>query len=63
MRYLVYEASPFGVIRVTAQVEAASDRDALKQARQLLPDGPGELRAGARVVCRFGRAGGFMLRH
>jgi hypothetical protein len=62
MRYAVYEASPFGADRLAALVEAGNDREALKQARMLLPDVPGELRAGERIVCRFGRAGSFMLR-
>ena len=63
MRYLVYEASPFGADKLAAQVEAGTDQEALKQARMLLPDAPGELRAEERLVCRFGRAGSFMLRN
>ena len=62
VRYSVYESSPFGAVRVAGELDAASDRDALRQARQLLPEGPGELRQSGRVVCRFSRAGKFMLR-
>jgi hypothetical protein len=62
MRYSVYESSPFGAVRVAGELDAASDREALKQARELLPEGPGELRQSGRVVCRFSRAGKFMLR-
>jgi hypothetical protein len=62
MRYAVYEASPFGADKLAAQLEAGNDREALKRAQMLLPDVPGELRADDRIVCRFGRAGSFMLR-
>jgi hypothetical protein len=61
MRYSVYESSPFGAVRVAAVLEATSDRDALQQARAILPEGAGELREDRRVVCRFGRAVGILL--
>lgn len=61
--YQVYEALPFGAISIAAEIHAQSDSDALKQARVLLPDGPGELRHAGRVICRFGRAQPFMLQH
>ena len=61
VRYHVFEAAPFGSIRVAAELNASSDQDALKQARQALPHGPGELRQAGRVVCRFGRAEPFLL--
>lgn len=56
MRYHVYEATPFGAIRVAAELDATDDSDALKQARVKLPKCTGELRHNGRVVCRFGRA-------
>jgi hypothetical protein len=62
MRYFVYEALPFGSVRAAGELEASSDREALKQARSMLPFGPGELRESGRVVCRFGRSGGFLFR-
>jgi hypothetical protein len=61
VRYLVFEAAPFGAVRIAGELEAASDQDALKQARKTLPHGPGELRQAGRVVCRFGRAKPFLL--
>jgi hypothetical protein len=63
LRYLVFEASAFGVVRQAAVIEAVSDKDAMRQARQILPNGPGELRQGNRVICRFGRSDGLMLRY
>jgi hypothetical protein len=54
-RYAVYESEPFGTVRVAAMLEAPSDREALKQAREILPNGAGELREGGRIVYRFGR--------
>ncbi len=54
-RYCVYEATPFGTVRLAAEMEAPTDRDALKQVREILPNAPGELRQEGRVVCRFGR--------
>ena len=60
-RYSLYEWSAFGAMRLTAELEALSDGEALKRARVMLPTGSGELRQGARTVCRFGRAAGFML--
>jgi hypothetical protein len=57
MRYSVYESSPFGAVRVAGELDANSDREALQQARELLPDGPGELRQSGRIICRFSRAG------
>lgn len=61
VRYSVYEWSAFGAVRLVDTITATSDCDALKQARKLLPQRPGELRNGARTVCRFGTSGGFML--
>ena len=61
MRYSVYESSAFGSVRAAAVLEATSDRDALRQARDILPNGAVELREDGRIVCRFGRAGGFLL--
>jgi hypothetical protein len=61
MRYLVLEAAAFGSVRIAAEIDATSDQDALKKARQALPHGPGELRQAGRVVCRFGRAMPFLL--
>ena len=57
MRYSVYEAMPFGTVRLVGDLEASCDAEALKQARERLPGGTGELRKDGRVVCRFGRAG------
>lgn len=61
MQYDVYEYAPFGTVRVAATIEAASDREALKQARGILPGGAGELREDQRVICRFGKVAGFLL--
>jgi hypothetical protein len=61
MRYRVYEASAFGCVRLAAELDAETDREALKQAREVLPHAPGELRERERVICRFGRTGGFLL--
>lgn len=61
MRYAVYEAVPYGKVRVAAVIEATTDREALKEARKVLPNGAGELREDGRIVCRFGRAGSFLL--
>ncbi len=61
MRYSVYESLRFGSVRVAAELDAPSDREALKLAREILPNGAGELRESGRVVCRFGRAPGFLL--
>ena len=63
LRYIVYEASAFGVVRQAGMLDATSDQEALKQARRVLPDRPGEVRQGNRVICRFGRANGLMLQH
>jgi hypothetical protein len=63
MLYQVYESLPFGAMCVAAEIRAQDDSEALKMARILLPDGPGELRHDGRVVCRFGRAAPFMLRN
>lgn len=56
LRFTVYEYSAFGSFRAAAEVEAESDRDALREARRIVPHGTGELRHGTRIVCRFGRA-------
>lgn len=61
--YAVYDMSVGGEIRRVAEVQAATYREALREARRLLPDGPGELRRGGQVICRFGRAQPFMLRN
>jgi hypothetical protein len=61
MRYSVYESFAYGRLSRAAELEASSDREALKQAREILPHGPGELRESGRVVCRFGRSSGFLL--
>jgi hypothetical protein len=61
MRYLVYEGSAFAAFQIAAELEASSDKEALRLAREILPSGAGELRQGRRTVCRFGRTGGFML--
>jgi hypothetical protein len=61
MRYSVYESSRLGSVRIAAELDAPSDREALKLAREILPNGPGELRESGRVVCRFGRSGAFLL--
>lgn len=57
LRYAIYESSAFGSVRLAAEVDAASDSEALAEARRLLPEVRGELRQASRVVCRFGRAG------
>ena len=56
VRYSVYESAAFGALRIAGEAQAITDREALKQAREILPQGAGELREGGRVVCRFGRA-------
>jgi hypothetical protein len=56
-RYAIYESSAFGSVRLAAELDAASDAEALAEARRLLPEIRGELRQGPRIVCRFGRAG------
>lgn len=61
VRYSVYEAAAFGSVRIAGVLEADSDRDALKQAREIIPAGAGELRQDQRVVCRFGRTDSFLL--
>jgi hypothetical protein len=50
-----------GEIRRIADVRASSYKDALREARRLLPDGPGELRTCGQVICRFGRSKPFLL--
>ena len=55
-RYQVAELSALGAVRVAAEFEAASDSEALREARRLVPFGSGELRQDGRIVCRFGRA-------
>ncbi len=62
MLYSVFQFSASGTVQVAAELHAATDREAMKQARQLLPEGAGELRESGRVVCRFGRSGGFLLK-
>ena len=62
LRYAVFEARAFGPVRKAAELDASSDQEALKQARRILPDGPGELREKGRVVYRFGRSDGFSLK-
>lgn len=59
--YSVYDMSVSGEVRRIAEVRASTYRQALQAARQLLPDGPGELRADGGVICRFGRSKPFML--
>jgi len=54
--YAVYEWSAFGSLRIVAELEATSDAAALAEARRRMPHLTGELRQGARVVCRFGRS-------
>jgi hypothetical protein len=44
------------MFRAAAELDAASDREALREARRIVPHGSGELRQGYRTVCRFGRA-------
>ncbi len=61
LHYLVYQATPFGAVSIAAELDAPSDSEALRQARIILPDGPGELRENGRVVCRFGRSRSFLL--
>jgi hypothetical protein len=56
LRYTVFELSAFGAIRIAAEFNAASDREALREAHRLVPFGMGELRQGMRIVCRFGRS-------
>ncbi len=56
LRYTVSEYSAFGLFRVVAELDAGSDREALREARRIVPHGSGELRQGYRTVCRFGRA-------
>jgi hypothetical protein len=57
MRYSVYESFPFGAVRAAGDLDAESDREALQKARDILPNGPGALRQGGRIICRFSRAG------
>jgi hypothetical protein len=59
--YSLYDLSVSGEVRRIAEVRASTYRQALHEARRLLPDGPGELRVDGRVICRFGRAKPFML--
>jgi hypothetical protein len=59
--YSVYDMSVSGEIRRIADVRASSYKDALREARRLLPDGPGELRTCGQVICRFGRSKPFLL--
>ena len=61
MRYSVYESHAFGTFRRAGDVEASSDREALKRAREVLPDGPGEIHKSGRVIYRFGRSATFLL--
>ena len=61
MRYSVYESHAFGTFRRAADVEATTDREALKRAREVLPDGPGEVHKSGRVIYRFGRSATFLL--
>jgi hypothetical protein len=56
LRYTVFEYTAFGMFRAAAELDAASDREALREARRIVPHGSGELRQGYRTVCRFGRA-------
>jgi hypothetical protein len=59
--YTIYDLSTSGEVRRIAEITAANYREALKEARRLLPHGPGEIRTNGRVVCRFGRTQPFML--
>jgi hypothetical protein len=52
----VLELSAFGSVRIAAEINAQADKEALREARRLVPYGMGELRQGMRIVCRFGRA-------
>jgi hypothetical protein len=54
LHYTVYEWRAFGSVRLAAEIVAASDGEALKKARKLVPGGASELRQGHRTVCRYG---------
>jgi hypothetical protein len=62
MRYSVFETLPFGAFIKAGEVDAVSDAEALKRARNILSAGAGELRQDTRIVCRFGRTEPFILR-
>jgi hypothetical protein len=56
VRYTVFELSALGSIRIASEFDAQTDKEALREARRLVPHGMGELRQGGRIVCRFSRA-------
>ena len=56
VRYTVFELTALGSIRIASELHAPTDKEALREARRLVPHGMGELRHGGRIVCRFSRA-------
>jgi hypothetical protein len=50
MRYTVFETTPYGAFVKAGDLDAASDREALKHARLMLASGAGELRQDMRTA-------------